>query len=107
MINLDKPAMPQLHTIDGNWLPEPLDRHKGLTAREHACIQLSVPRSGDAELDALIREAERRDLAGKAMQAAYMLHMDGTRNVGKDAAALGQEAYSVADALLAALETAP
>lgn len=42
--------------------------------------------------------------AAKAMQAAYLLHMDGTRNVVKDAASLANEAYAVADAMLDARE---
>lgn len=43
-------------------------------------------------------------LAAKAMQAGYMLHMDGTRNVHKDAASLASEAYAVANAMLTARE---
>ena len=35
MNNSDMPAMPVLHTIDGNWVKEPLDEYKGLTKREH------------------------------------------------------------------------
>ena len=34
MNNSDMPAMPVLHTIDGNWVKEPLDEYKGLTKRE-------------------------------------------------------------------------
>ena len=40
----------------------------GLTKRELSCINLRVPRTGDAELDALIKVAQRRDLAAMAMQ---------------------------------------
>jgi len=42
--------------------------------------------------------------AAKAMQASYLLHMEGTRNVSKDAASLASEAYAMADAMLAARE---
>lgn len=35
----------------------------GLTKRELACIELRIPKTGDAELDALIAEAQRRDAA--------------------------------------------
>lgn len=45
--------------------------------------------------------------AGRAMQASYLLHMDGTRNVDKTAAALASEAYAVADAMLAARNANP
>lgn len=34
-----------------------------LTKREYACIHLGIPESGDAELDALIRKAERSKIA--------------------------------------------
>ena len=40
---------------------------KGLTKREYACIHLGIPESGDAELDALIRKAERKKIAAMAM----------------------------------------
>jgi hypothetical protein len=98
--NLDKPAMPHVSSyFDGG---EPNEISPGLTAREHACIQLRVPKSGDPELDALIREAVRRDLAGKAMQGMLSSHYP----------AVTSEHHSIwavaaADALLAALETAP
>lgn len=66
--NGDMPAMPQLHMIDGNWVNDPLPKHAGLTKREHACIALRVPETGDPELDALIRTAHRRDVAAMALQ---------------------------------------
>lgn len=45
--------------------------------------------------------------AGRAMQASYLLHMEGTRNVDKTAAALASEAYAVADAMIAARNIPP
>lgn len=39
--------------------------------REHACISLKVPKSGDPELDKLILESRRMDLAGKIMATGY------------------------------------
>lgn len=39
-----------------------------LTRLEHAAILLRVPKSGDDEIDAMIREANRRDAAAMAMQ---------------------------------------
>lgn len=39
-----------------------------LNKREHAAILLRVPKSGDDEIDAMIREANRRDAAVAAMQ---------------------------------------
>lgn len=40
----------------------------GLTKRELACIELRIPETGDKELDAIIRKAQRRDSAAMAMQ---------------------------------------
>ena len=36
--------------------------------REYAAIHLRVPQSGNEELDAMIREAQRNELAARAMQ---------------------------------------
>jgi hypothetical protein len=41
----------------------------GLTKREYAAIHLRVPMSGNPELDAMIRDAVRRELAARAMEA--------------------------------------
>ena len=38
------------------------DHYPGVTKREYACIKLRVPKSGDDELDALIREARCFDV---------------------------------------------
>ena len=40
----------------------------GLSIREHAAISMRVPMSGDPELDAMIREARRWDMATAAHQ---------------------------------------
>jgi aconitase B len=40
----------------------------GLTKREYAAIHLRVPMSGNPELDAMIREAQRNELAARAME---------------------------------------
>ena len=41
----------------------------GLTKLEYACIHLGVPKTGDPDLDEVIREGERRRVAAMAMQA--------------------------------------
>jgi hypothetical protein len=41
---------------------------KGLTKREYACIKLGIPKTGDPELDEIIKKAERKRIAGLAMQ---------------------------------------
>lgn len=70
----------------------------GMTKREHAAITLRVPDSGDEQLDALIRQANRRDAAVAAMQGMSM-------NTSIDeAAVLAECAVAFADALLARLE---
>lgn len=74
----------------------------GLTKRQYAAIKLRVPDSGEEWLDAMIRQSLRDEFAGKAMQASYMLWMDGTRNVDADSMGLSREAYCVADSMLKA-----
>lgn len=64
----DEPAFPLATNISSNnerpaWVVQ-----VGLTKRELACIELRIPDTGDAELDALIAKAQRRDQAGMAMQ---------------------------------------
>lgn len=40
----------------------------GLTKREHACIHLCIPETGDPELDAIIARARRDKFAAMALQ---------------------------------------
>lgn len=88
MNNADVPAMP---VPDSHWAT-------GLTKHEHACIALRVPETGDAELDALIRTAQRRDVAAMAMQGL----VQDTR-MKSSPSGIATEAIWYADALLAAL----
>lgn len=41
---------------------------RGMTLREYAAIHLRVPMSGNPELDAMIRDAQRNELAARAME---------------------------------------
>ena len=41
---------------------------RGMTLREYAAIHLKVPMSGNPELDDMIREAQRNELAARAME---------------------------------------
>jgi len=66
-MKLDQPAMP------GNWIDVDSmgdrvvrESHPGFTKREYAAIHLCVPDSGNDELDAMIRRAQRERLAGQA-----------------------------------------
>jgi hypothetical protein len=79
-----------------------------LTAKEYAAIHLCVPDSGNDELDAMIRRAQREKLAGRAMQgiiskSPFVEHPQTFEVYNKTA--LG--AYDYADALIAAGEGKP
>jgi hypothetical protein len=39
----------------------------GMTMTQYAAIQLKVPRSGDPDIDAMIRESRRADFAGQVL----------------------------------------
>lgn len=58
----DQPAFPAHHF-------DLTTGEHGLTKREYAAIHLRVPNSGNEELDAMIREAKRDELAARAMEA--------------------------------------
>lgn len=69
-------------------------------SRMAAAITLRVPNSGIPELDVMIREAERRDVAAQIM-AGWISHPE----VNNSWPRLAKEAVEGADALLAALRT--
>ena len=73
MDNKDMPAMPLVnangHPYHANsiaWENSPLT--SGLTKREHFCLKMGVPKTGDPELDEIINEGNKIKLAGLAMQ---------------------------------------
>jgi hypothetical protein len=102
--NGDMPAMP-VSTKDpsrGHQDTPSTWQHPGLTKREHACIALRVPETGDAELDALIRTAQRRDVAAMAMQGMMLYRTEYGQAPSEDE--LARWSVSQADALLAALD---
>ncbi|MBF57702.1 MAG: hypothetical protein CME80_08290 [Halomonas sp.] len=66
MKNLDQPAN-ATYELNGDGVLE--DSALGFTKRERACIDLRIPESGDAELDALIEKARRQEVAVRAMEA--------------------------------------
>jgi hypothetical protein len=39
----------------------------GMALKQYAAIHLKVPRSGDAEIDAMIRESRRAEFSGQAL----------------------------------------
>jgi hypothetical protein len=71
----------------------------GMTLRQYAAIKLRVPRSGDPELDAMIRESRRADFAGQAMAGLFWR---GHKNMFLGD--LVEKAYEAADATLAEWE---
>jgi hypothetical protein len=95
----DKSAFPSSYTV-----PEVYHRD-GLSAKEYAAIRLKVPRSGDPEIDAMIRESCRKDFAEKALRIIIdkdMLFPDAKYHDWMKYAA-GQS-FVLADAMLAAWE---
>jgi hypothetical protein len=83
---------------DGSSCTDYISTSAGMTLTQYAAIQLRVPRSGDPELDAMIRESRRADFAGQ-MLAGTVDWMDSS--VEQNSA---KEAFSAADALLAEWE---
>lgn len=71
----------------------------GLTKREHAAIALRIPESGDPDLDAMIRKAQRRDLALTLFTGKASVHYECCEHL-----AMIQETMRLVDALLAALD---
>ena len=74
----------------------------GLTKRELAAIELRVPMSGDDQIDAMIRVANRRDAAAMAMQG-LCTHVAPNYTTGECNAAIVDRAVVLADALIAEL----
>jgi hypothetical protein len=72
----------------------------GLTARQYAAIHLKVPRSGDPELDAMIRESQRLQLVGQ-VAAGIMTNPNDAQLTPSDMAKI---CCNVADAILAEWE---
>ena len=113
MSNANELAFPEVKTEPRH------DRHRGeysdtystggLTKREHAAILLRVPKSGDDEIDAMIREANRRDAAAAAMRG--LLSRESAKPMGFQIAdindfhqRMAEIAIHSADAILAELE---
>lgn len=91
MTDIDRPAYPQSERTEHGF-------DRGLSIRQHAALTLRIPDSGDPTIDAMIRQAVRRDLAAQAMQG--LLAGDPTR----PEVAVSSQAIKHADALLAELE---
>jgi hypothetical protein len=64
MSNATEPAHPCTRTSFGE-----MSDYNGLSKLEHAAILLRVPQSGDEQIDAMTREANRRDIAAMAVSS--------------------------------------
>lgn len=77
----------------------------GISRREHAAIALRIPESGNSELDAMIRKAQRRDLAAQVLAGMMARDYHGQQEPPMDY--LKMWAVDQADDLLAILSTHP
>ena len=102
MNNADIPAMPvdpKAYAIEGGY---PTDSF-GLTKREHFCLQMGVPETGDPELDDIIRKGERKRIASMAMQGLIAAdYKSGSEKMNEEDITL--MAISYADNLLMGLD---
>jgi hypothetical protein len=64
----------------------------GMSLRQYAAIKLRVPRSGDPDIDAMIRESRRADFAEAALVGAFKQY----DHPGK----VSDYAFDIADAML-------
>jgi hypothetical protein len=92
MNDTNQPAFP---VVANNW------HRDGMTLREYAAIQLKVPSSGNEELDALIWESMRNDLAAKAMPAVWS-NIDPEMPFDVAVTQTAEAAYELADAMMKA-----
>lgn len=109
MSNLDEPANAQsIHQgMDGGVIASfDFQGGQGFTKRERACIDLRIPESGDAELDALIEKALRREMAAKAMEGMIVnAGQNGYKN--PSGPRITTDAVAVADEMLDHLSFTP
>ena len=119
MDNKDFPANPLANGADGTpWSLKDIESstgysHFGLSKLEYTCIHLGVPKTGDPDLDAVIREGERRRVAAMALQGVlasdecFRDFAGIAKSKGLDGAEVA--AYSavsiLADALISRLDT--
>ena len=104
---LDEPAFPIRRA------ERAADLLLGLSLRMYAAIHLCVPESGDDELDAMIRKAQRQRFAGTALVGMYLSDEMCRQNVGHGdevqplrttAVEFASSAYQQADAMIVELE---
>ena len=72
--------------------------YTGLTKREHFCLKMSIPETGDSELDDIIRKGSRQKITGMAMQGLL------ASNVTSPMSGFVEHSIKVADAILKELD---
>ncbi len=72
----------------------------GMTLKQYACIKLKIPKTGDEELDNLIKESLRNDFAAKVLQELLAAKLP----TEIDNKTLVKLAYIMADEMLKANE---
>jgi hypothetical protein len=83
--------------------PRPQGATEGFTKRELAAIHLCVPDSGNDELDAMIRRAQRERLAGQVLaHCGFTVKDEGL--VEHEVPMLAEYCWEIADAVIAAGE---
>jgi hypothetical protein len=75
-----------------------------MTLKQYAAIHLKVPRSGDPELDGMIRESVRRDFAGLAMAAMPVMLAAENEGVTVLPKGVVDVVFELVDAMFAAWE---
>jgi hypothetical protein len=106
MKNTDR-AFPSLMTFENADGVQRLESGgSGMTLRQYAAIKLKVPRSGDPDIDAMIRESRRAEFAGLAMEAkiAGILASSSWDSREIRTEPITKEAFAVAVAMLARWE---
>jgi hypothetical protein len=76
----------------------------GIDLRTYAAIHLKIPRSGDPEIDAMIRESVRRDFAEKAVAAMPVMLAAENEGVTVLPKGVADVVFELADAMLAEWE---
>mgnify|MGYP003656302021 CR=1 FL=1 len=90
-----------LHASHVCWDNKPLV--SGLSKREHFCLKMGVPKTGDYNLDKIIIEGNKIKLAGLAMQGlCHAIDSQGTW--AHESETVADAAVAYADALLAELD---
>jgi hypothetical protein len=79
----------------------------GMTLKQFAAIKLKVPRSGDPDIDAMIRESLWKDFAEAALKGISQEYFSNDFNTGSakaDISNIAHCAHQVADAMLAEMD---